>query len=118
MSYLDDAVKKLDEAGKGLGSVEKAIKGAVKNQLVSFCRQDDEFAQAVVQGGSFADCLKYVASGVKGNAISDLDAYQRAVEFFFPGAKIRCEMTIDLVGDAAKKDGGAGSIVVDLLDFL
>lgn len=45
-----------------------AMKGAVCEALELFCRQDGEFAQAVVQGGTFEDCMKAVAKNF-GNAI-------------------------------------------------
>lgn len=96
------------------------MKGAVRERLESFCRQDGEFAQAVAQGGTFGDCMSHVAQGVKNGHISDLEAYQRAVQFFFPGAQIKCEMTIDLVGIAGDADEShaSGEIIVDLMDFL
>ena len=46
-----------------------------------------------------------VASGV-GNSISDLDAYKKAVKFYFPGAEIRMELTIDLIGAAGEEPAG------------
>lgn len=100
------------------GSKESAMKGAVRDALLEFCRQDEEFAQAVVQGGSFGDCMAAVAKGV-GNSISDLEAYKRAVAFYFPGAGISMKLTIDLcdsVKDAPHPDGPG--IVLNLSDFL
>lgn len=102
-NHLTAALEKLGEkqVKAVTGQKEKAMAGAVAEALRSFCRQDAEFAQAVDQGGSFADCMKAVAKGV-GHCISDLEAYKKAVGFYFPGAKIRMQMTIDLIGDAAK----------------
>lgn len=77
------------------GTRESAMKTAVRDVLLDFCRQDAEFAQAVAQGGGFPDCMSAVAKGV-GRSISDLDAYKRAVEFYFPGAKIEMQMQISL----------------------
>ena len=77
--------------------------GAVFAAIKDFCIQDEEFAQAVVQGGTFTECMKKVASGV-GNSISDLDAYKKAVQFYFPGAEVRMQLTIDLIGAAAEED--------------
>ena len=62
------------------------MKASVKEALESFADQDDEFAQAIVQGGSFSDCMKAVAKGC-GQSISDLEAYQRAAAFYFPGQR-------------------------------
>lgn len=100
-THLSVALAKLsaDQVKAIKGSKEKAMAAPVAEALRSFCRQDAEFAQAVEQGGSLAECMTAVAKGV-GNYISDLDAYKKAVAFFFPGAKIRMQMTIDLIGDA------------------
>ena len=57
------------------GSKERVMAGPVAEALRSFCRQDAEFAQAVAQGGSFAECMAAVAKGV-GQNISDVDAYK------------------------------------------
>lgn len=97
---LNEALKKLDPK-TAAGRMETAMAKAVSNVLQDFCKQDPEFAQAVAQGGSFKDCMHAVAKGV-GNSISDLDAYKKAVRFYFPGADISVQMAIDLIGDAAK----------------
>ena len=76
------------------------MSGAVLSAVKDFCVQDEEFAQAVVQGGTFGECMNTVAKGV-GSSISDLDAYKKAVQFYFPGAEIKMAMTIDLIGKAA-----------------
>ena len=91
------------------GRKEQAMAGAVMDAMHCFCQQEAEFAQAVVQGGSFGECMKRVASGV-GNSISDLDAYKKAVEFYFPGAEVRMQLTIALAGAAEadpQPDNGA-----------
>ena len=125
-NYATEAVKKLSDGKKNItGNKEKAMAGAVHDALKDFCLQDPEFAQAVVQGGNFADCMKAVAKGV-GNAISDIEAYRKAVQFYFPGAKIRMQMTIDLIGDAAapvveppaEPERKSAGIILSLADFL
>lgn len=101
-NWATQAIEKLDKGGKGISDRRGSIMApAVAAQLKVFCRQDAEFAQAVVQGGSFADCMKKVASGV-GNSISDLDAYKKAVQFYFPGAEVGMKLTLDLIGKAAE----------------
>ncbi len=77
--------------------------GAVRKALEDFCRQEPEFAQAIVQGGSFKDCMSAAAKGV-GNSISDSEAFAKAARFYFPGAQIKVIMEIDLIGDAAGDD--------------
>lgn len=79
------------------------MKSGVHAALLDFCRQDGEFAQAVVQGGSFSDCMKAVAKGV-GNGISDLEAYRRAVRFYFKGADVRFHMTVCLTADVDRDE--------------
>lgn len=98
----------------------KAMKEAVKARLLGFCQQNDEFAQAVAQGGDLADCMAAVSKGIKNNCIEDLKAYELAVGFYFPGAKIRCTMTIDLAGEARGEEekDQEGGICLNLLDFL
>lgn len=116
--FLESAVKKLQDGkiAKLTNAKANVMKEAVADRLIYFCRQEPEFAQAVVQGGSFADCMNAVASEVKGNSISDEAAYGAAVRFYFPGAEIRVTMTIDLIGAAAEPEAPKG-IVVDLSDF-
>ena len=115
MSYYSDAEKKLMDGMKDVsGSCQKAMMHATKDALLSFCRQDDEFAEAVAQGGSFKDCMDTVAKDVAGGSISDLEAYRRAVQFYFKGADIHFQMTIDLIGALADT---AAPKILDLADF-
>lgn len=118
-TWYEQAEQKLTEESKKVsGQKEAAMKMAVKDALLEFSRQDDEFARAIVQGGSFADCMAAVAKDV-GSSISDLEAYKKAVAFYFPGAGIKVTMKIDLcdsVKDAPHPDGPG--ILLDLADFL
>jgi len=115
--YLKQAIEKLNQNGS-FGQKADIMKHAVRRTLEDFCRQDEEFAQAVAQGGSFGDCMKKVAEGV-GNSISDLDAYRKAVQFYFPGAEIRMQMTIDLIGAAAvEQPQTMGPMILDITQFL
>lgn len=123
--WYERAKSKL-EAEKNAGSYDRyasAMKDAVREALDGFCRQDAEFAQAVVQGGAFSDCMKAVAKDC-GSAISDLEAFRRAVRFYFPGADVKFHMTVNLCADV---EAGAGAAVpaastrpkiIDIEDFL
>ena len=97
------ALEKLTEESKSgkYGPKEAAMKSAVLWQVKGFAQQDEEFAQAIVQGGTFAECMAAVAKGV-GNSLSDLDAYSRAVQFYFPGAEVHMELRVDLAPTAAE----------------
>ncbi len=125
--WYEQAKRKL-KAEKSSGSYDRyasAMKDAVYEALDGFCRQDAEFAQAVVQGGAFSDCMKAVAKGC-GSAISDLEAFRRAVRFYFPGADVKFHMTVNLCADveakaetaAAVPVASAGPKILDLEDFL
>ena len=102
--YRDQALKKIQAEYKS-GKYDRygqVMKADVLRQIEDFIEQDDEFAQAVVQGGTFEDCMKAVAKSC-GQALSDVEAYRRAAAFYFPGAKVKMQLTIDLIGDAAKE---------------
>lgn len=121
---LQKAIEKL-EAGKKakLDKYGEVMKQPVADALIEFCRQDEEFAQAVVQGGKFEDMMLAVRGAVHGGAISDMEAYGTAVKFFFPGAEIKVTMTIDLVGAAAEESGepneapDGDAVIIDLSEF-
>lgn len=108
-----------------LGKYENVVKPYVLDEICIFAKQNSEFAQAIEQSEkSFDDCLKACVAGVKEH-ISDLDCYKRAVAFYFPGADIKCTMTLDL-GDngfsnsKTSTDADSGKLQLDLdslLDF-
>lgn len=119
-SWVVKAQEKLEQESKKVnGSKEKAMAKAVATALSDFCGQDREFAQAVCQGGSFQQCMTEVAKGV-GTCISDLEAYKKAVQFYFPGAEIHMQMRIDLIGRAEEQEDATkqGGILLNLEDFL
>ena len=120
--WYEQAVKKL-KAEKRDGSYDKyakIMKDAVCESLELFCRQDVVCAQAVVQGGTLGDCMQAVAKDC-GNGISDLEAFRRAVQFYFPGADIKFHMTINLcagVEDEAELRSEPKRKILSLEDFL
>ena len=111
--FTEQALERLNkEYGSVMGSKAGAMKKAVREALESFVRQDDEFAQA----GSFAECMTAVEKGV-GASISDLEAYRKAVQFYFRGAEIRMMMEIDVCPNRVKEEPKSRK-VLDLADFL
>lgn len=116
--YLDKALGKLHGAKTPTGQREAVVFKPVVAALEDFCRQDAEFAQAVVQGGSVEDCVKTVLKGV-GGSLSDLEAYKRAAAFFFPGCVVTMKLSIAMcehdVVQAAPQERKA--VVLDLADF-
>lgn len=120
-SWYEQAREKLEQGAKKVkGQKEGVMKSAVQSTLLDFCRQNEEFAQAVVQGGTFPECMAAVAKGV-GSSISDLEAYKKAVSFYFPGAEVRMHMTIDLCGsvqgEPAEEPQDRGIISLSFSDF-
>lgn len=101
---------------------EEVMKKEVAAALCNFCKQDETFARAVAEGGSFADCVRSISTSPR-QMMSDLEAYRRAVRFFFPGADIEMQMTINLrAGDKPEMPAHGvprhSGIVLDLTDFL
>lgn len=86
------------------GKKQTAIAGAVANALKQFCEQEPEFEQAVDQSGkTYGECLDSVVKGI-GCSISDLEAYSKAVKFYFSTAVVHFNMLIDLSGDNGYKE--------------
>lgn len=100
MLYFEEARKKINEGKKDVkGQKEGAMKNSVADALITFCAQDDVLAKEIVDGGTFADCMKAVAKGV-GSSISDLEAYKKAVKFYSPSAEVGFAMTIQRTADS------------------
>lgn len=115
MSWQEQALEKLDKEYQDFkgNNYEAAVKKDVADMLRDFCRQNDEFAQAVVQGGAFKDCVAAVVAGVR-STLSDLEAYNRAVMFYFQGAQVKMDLRIQLEPDT-EEDGKL--IRLDFADF-
>lgn len=109
-----EAIQKIDKelaAYKG-DRYGNAMKDYVAGTVKEFCEQNEEFAQAVVQGGTFADCMKAVTGKVKGQSISDLDACKAAAEFYFPGSEVEFHMTIRMSKyELEERSGDTGGIL-------
>lgn len=107
-----------------IGKYETEVKNAVLRTICKFCEQNAEFKQAIEQSSkSFADCLRATVKGA-GASLEDLEVYKRAVAFYFPGADIKCTMTLDLgdngFSNKTSTDTGSGKLQLDLdslLDF-
>ena len=87
----EKAIKKIEDGcrnykGSKHGSV---VVRSVADTLEQFCENNDDFAAAVLgEDKHFADCIAAVTHEV-GAAISDIEAYRRAVRYFFPDADVR-----------------------------
>ena len=84
-SKLEGELKALD---KKLSRMEAAMAEPVCRMLISFCEQDPRFADTVfAKTETLSDCLRAVGKGVQ-YSISDVEAYRRAVQFYFPAADV------------------------------
>lgn len=104
---IEQAIEKINQERdeiKSLSRKGEAVKQSVVETLITFCRQNAEFAQAIVQSGkNVGECIEYTVKG-SGSSISDIEVYRKAVEFYFAGATVRFEMVLDI------GDGGFSNI--------
>lgn len=77
-----------------------AVESYVLRTLLSFVEQEPRFAEVICgTTRTFSECCAAVVHGA-GEMISDLDAYRKAVQFYFPNAEIAFVMNIKLTGAA------------------
>lgn len=115
--------EKLDKEIK-LGKFDRyadAMKDYVQKVLLELCEQSEHFAQAVLDGDTFEDCMKAVAKSC-GSAISDLDVCKRAVKFYCKGAEISFQMVLKEqsvlpLGASRRSPSEKGIEVIDLTAF-
>ena len=90
-----EKLKKEHEENKKLyGRAASIMAKDTLKALIFFIGQDEEFADAVLQNSqTFGDCMKEVEKNC-GSSLSDLEAFKRAVRFYFPGAEIEYQMKI------------------------
>lgn len=96
-SIIEQAKEKIKTPIKGkLNQKAGVINKPTAAAMELFCEQSEEFARAIVESDKpFADCLNEIVKDV-GNAVSDFEVYSKAVEFFFPGAKVEFKMLIHM----------------------
>lgn len=98
---IEQALEKLRKAKCPAGRCEGVVFKPVVRALEDFCRQDEEFARAVIQGGSVEDCIKAT---------------------FFPGCVVTMKLTIamsehDVAAPEAPVPQEHKAVVLDLTDF-
>lgn len=113
-NYKLKALEKLEKesSSKSKSMKAEAVKASVLEQLICFIKQDEEFARAIIDcDKTINDCCEAAVKDC-GNSISDLEIYQKAVAFYFPGATVNMVMTIDLCGSV--RDSSASAKVINL----
>lgn len=96
-SIISQAVEKINRKEKPEKNdmFAAAIGEHIKKALATFCEQNEEFARAVLDGGSANECIKSVADKIRTRkSVSDFDVYQLAVKYYFPVAVVDFVMKI------------------------
>ena len=96
---LGDVYKRQEEDKlfKG-GRAAKSVQSYVLMTLLSFVDQEPRFAEVVCNTQrTFSECCAAVVHNA-GEVLSDLEAYRRAVQFYFPNAEISFTMGVKLTG--------------------
>ena len=95
-AIINQAVEKIKPKLKKLNKYAAVIAEPTAKALHGFCKQSEEFARAIAETDkTFKDCLETITKDI-GSSISDIEVYQKAVEFFFPGAKVEFKMIIHM----------------------
>lgn len=97
---------------KACGRYAGAVMDYVVKALKVFAKQDEEFAQAIMDG-SLVECGKAIEKSLSGKkAVSDLDVCKIAAEHYFPGAGVEFEMIIKVNPYEAAMPPAANSVSV------
>ena len=118
VNYKEQAIAKLNN-DKHQGKY-KIVTDAVRDALKTFCEQDEECAQAVVQSDKgLGECIDTVLKG-HGSCVSDLEVYRKAVEFYFPGAMVSMMLKVHVnpYDVEEEKTKPASVIELDLDDLI
>ena len=100
------AKTKLEDENKAFkGSREaRAVRDYILKTLICFADQEPRFAEVICNTKrTFSECCAAVVHNA-GGTISDLDAYRRAVQFYFPNAEVEFIMNVKLTGAAPTAD--------------
>lgn len=88
-----EAEDKLFKGGRAAASVQSYVLRA----LLNFADQEPRFAEVVCNTErTFSECCAAVVHNA-GEVLSDLEAYRKAVQFYFPNAEISFSMNINLM---------------------
>ena len=83
----------------------------VRDTLITFVTQSEEFAKAVLDSGqTLTKCIDSLK--LAGKRASDLDVYNECVKYFMPDAVVEFEMKIKL-----PKKNEHSAIILNLEDF-
>jgi hypothetical protein len=124
---LDSELKTALEATKGgdyVMAIKRALLPPIARMLTRFVYQDEEFASAVTRGGDLLSNVNAVVKEITQDkpALSDVEAYAKAVKFYLPAAEVTVSFRINLPNelDADLDDINVAdeshAIILDLFD--
>jgi hypothetical protein len=98
-------------------SMEGVLCAPLTLQLCEFCKQEPEFARAVLESKNkkLSDCLAFVLKGVCA-ALSDVDAYQKAAQYYFDGARVEQKLILHV--NPFEADSTEAKPILKLFDLL
>lgn len=107
-------------------NIRKCLTEPVGNMLIRFCYQDNEVAQAIERSEkTLTDVITAITKDISSSnpALSDVEAYTRAVKEYLPAAQISVNFRVllpnefdddlSLINDVPKEDG-KHAIILDL----
>ena len=109
------AIEKLKTELKKSQFKRSVVAKCVLSALTHFCNQSEIFAKTVYETDrTFEACIKAVLHN-HGDCLSDIEAYRRAVLFYFDGSDVSFEMTIYLPEEQQKSKP---AVILNLFDIL
>lgn len=82
----------------------QAVREYILKTLIRFADQEPRFAEVICNTTrTLSECCAAVVHNA-GRVLSDLDAYRRAVQFYFPHAEVEFMMNVKLTGSAPTKE--------------
>ncbi len=118
----EECVKAYSGAGAA-ERIKKALAPAVSKMLTKFCYQNEEFAAEVAKcERPLKNVIDKIGKSVKPDnpALSDIDAYKQAVEFYLPNGRVTASFRITVPSEIDEdlfdlaEDGGEKAIILDL----
>lgn len=106
LGIVSSAIKKLDEEEKVFigGFKAKLIFPHVCKTLRGFIDEDDRFAEVFANTArTVSECCAAIVDK-SGDALSDLEVYRKAVQFYFPNADVEFKMNVRITGDAPSEE--------------
>lgn len=103
---VSSAIKKLDEEEKAFigGFKAKLIFPHVCKTLRGFIDEDDRFAEVFANTArTVSECCAAIVNK-SGDALSDLEVYRKAVQFYFPNADVEFKMNVRITGNAPSEE--------------